>query len=280
MKFILTLLLAGITMSVFAQSAPGTIPAVDSTALLQETATAPIANKPLSSYPKNVVKMNVSSLVLNSYNFYYERMLTRKISITGGFKTMPRTGLSSTTIGEKLVDQLDIDRDDQDDIDRLEASSNAFTLGVRFYTGKRPGAKGFYAELYGRYTNLKAYYAYDYTSSSDKNYKFPIEVSTNGFGGGLLLGGQFNIAKKVVVDLYIIGAHYGKLNGDANAITDLSSMTAQERQDMQDDINDLAPSFNDKKMLQVNVTESGVRGNVDGPFLGVRAAGLSIGWTF
>lgn len=281
MRILYTLLLACTSMSLFAQEdntqKDSITVQVDTVAL---PAAEPAAKPVRLNYPKNTLKMNVSALVLNSYNFYYERMLTRKIALTAGFKTMPRTNLSSTTIGEKLVDQLDIDEDDMDDVDRLQTSCNAITVGVRFYTGKKPGAKGFYTELYGRYTNLKAYYSYDYTSGSNKNYLFPIEVKTNGFGGGLLLGGQFTIAKKFVVDLYIVGAHYGKMTGDANAVTDLSTMTPEEQRDMESDINDIAPSFNDKKLLTVTVSDNGVKGKVDGPFLGVRGAGFSIGWAF
>lgn len=247
------------------------------------TTSADNAKKPYRSrifdYPKNVVKMNITSLALNNYSFFYERMIARKISVTGGLRFMPTTKLSKTMVGKELIKAADLDQDDKDEVERLEASNTSITAGIRFYTGKRAGAKGLYAEVYGRFTNFKAKYAYDYTSKG-KDYRFPIALDAKGIGGGVLFGGQFNLAKQLVVDLYIIGAHYGKLSGDLDAITDLSGMDAQERQNMQNDINDLGPSFNDKKVLKATVSSTGVQGKVDGPFIGARGLGLSLGWTF
>ncbi|MCC9135931.1 hypothetical protein ACFSKU_15790 [Pontibacter silvestris] len=50
-----------------------------------------------------------------------------------------------------------------------------------------------------------------------------------GFGGGLMIGAQWLIAKRVVLYWYIIGAHYGKLKGDGSAVTDLDSHSASEK---------------------------------------------------
>jgi hypothetical protein len=85
MKFIFTLF-AGLCLSVstFAQS---------------ETAAADTAISKKSTskgsdfiwYNKNTVKINLSSLALNNYSLYYERMLTRKISATIGLRYMPKT---------------------------------------------------------------------------------------------------------------------------------------------------------------------------------------------
>ena len=271
MKFIFTLL-AGICLSVstFAQSETAAA----------DTAVSPTSGSKGSSfiwYKKNTVKINLSSLTLNNYSLYYERMLTRKIAATVGVRYMPKTRLTETLLGKQILDQLD--EEDNEDLQPLAASNTTITAGVRFYTGSRSGAKGFYAELYGRYGMFQLDYDYTFTTNG-KEYDMVIKGKPNGFGGGLLLGGQFNLFKNMVVDIYIIGAHYGKMSGNIDGVSDLSTMTAEEKADMESDINDIAPKFNDKKILEAKVDNNGVKGKLDGPFAGIRGLGLSIGWAF
>lgn len=267
MKIIVTLL-AGLCLSIasFAQT--------------DSTVTTPTAGSKGSSfiwYNKNTVKINLSSIALNNYSLYYERMLTRKISATVGFRYMPKTKLTETILGKEVLNQLD--EEDNEDIKPLAASNNTVTAGIRFYTGSRSGAKGFYAEVYGRYGDFRLDYDYSFTTNG-KEYDMVIKGKAKGFGGGLLLGGQFNLFKNMVVDLYIVGAHYGKITGDIDGISDLSTMTAQEKRDMESDINDIAPEIGSKKILSATVDNSGVKGKLDGPFAGIRGLGLSIGWAF
>lgn len=270
MKFIFTLL-TGLCLSVIT---------IAQTGAAADTAIAPKSKSKGSSfiwYNKNTIKVNLSSLALNNYSLYYERMLTRKIAATVGFRYMPKKRLTETALGKEVLDQLD--EEDNDDLKPLTASNNTITAGVRFYTGHRSGAKGLYAEIYGRYGDFRFDYDYSFTSNG-KEYDMIIKGKARGFGGGLLLGGQFNLFKNLVVDLYIVGAHYGKTTGNIDGISDLSTMTPQEKIDMENDINDIAPEFNNKKILQAKVDNNGVKGKLDGPFAGVRALGISIGWAF
>ncbi len=156
----------------------------------------------------------------------------------------PRQGSQEPHWAKQILDQLD--EEDNEDIKPLAASNNTVTAGIRFYTGHRSGAKGLYAEIYGRYGDFRLDYDYSFTTNG-KDYDMVIKGKARGFGGGLLLGGQFNLFKNMVVDLYIVGAHYGKLTGDIDGVSDLSTMTAEEKTDMENDINDIAPKFNDKK---------------------------------
>lgn len=272
MKIIVTLL-AGVclSLSAFAQNEP----------LVTDSAISPTSGSKGSSfiwYNKNTIKVNLSSIALNNYALYYERMLTRKISATVGFRYMPKTKLTETMLGKEVLNQLD--EKDNEDFKPLAASNNTVTAGIRFYTGSRSGAKGFYAEIYGRYGDFRLDYDYSFTSNG-KEYDMIIKAKAKGYGGGLLLGGQFNLFKNMVVDLYIIGAHYGKVTGDIAGISDLSTMTPQEKIDMENDINDIMPEINNKKILtEVKVDNNGVKGKLDGPFAGIRGLGISIGYAF
>jgi hypothetical protein len=228
-------------------------------------------------YRKNNVKINVSSLFLNNYNFYYERSLSRKISFSAGYRVMPKTILTTTTLGEKAMDLLDED-DDDNDLSKMSLSNNTITGEFRFYGGRKPGARGFYLSVYGRYSKFSIDYPYDFHSGG-KNYKIPLKGNLTGFGGGLMIGAQWLIARRVVLDWYILGLQYGKMTGNVDGLTDLSAMSQADKDYLRDDIEGII-SIGDKEYIKATVTDDGVRTKFDGPFAGIRAAGISLGIAF
>ena len=169
-----------------------------------------------ADYKKNNIKINLSSLVLNNYSLYYERSLSRKISFTVGYRSMSNSTIGKMPLFKNTAERF-LDEDLFNDLDQISASNNAFTGKFRFYGGKHPGARGFYLSLYGRYTDLKVNYDYEY-QTDNKTYNIPLKNNISGFG--------------VTLDMYILGGHYGKLEGDGNAQVDLSSMTTQEKQQL------------------------------------------------
>lgn len=230
----------------------------------------------------NIVKTNLSSLALNNYSLTYERMLTRKISASLGYRFMPKSALTKTMLGETVMDFIKEDGDDdlQGQLDKLQMSGGALTAEFRIYTGKRPGARGFYAGLYGRYSSFQYDYPYDYEKPDETTTLVPLNGNTKGFGGGLVLGGQFMIAKRLVVDLYIIGAHYGKMTGKVEGLTDLSDLDEQDRAELKADLEDLVDLGGSEKNITAEVRNDGVRADIKMPFLGVRGLGLTIGFAF
>lgn len=227
--------------------------------------------------------MNLSSLALKNYSFSYERSLTRKISFVAGYRFMPYSSLDGLPLVDKLQDRL-IDKDvlTQNDLDNLSdwsAANKTFTGELRFYGGKEPGARGFYLSLYGRYTDMQVAYLYDY-ETSNKAYLIPLKSNVKGLGGGLMIGSQWLIAKRVVLDWYILGGHYGKLTGNTDAAVDLSSMTAAEKAELQQDLESLIDAGDISFISEATVTDEGVKAKIDGPFLGIRGAGISLGIAF
>jgi hypothetical protein len=231
-------------------------------------------------YFRNNVKMNLSSLALNNYSFSYERSISRKISFQAGYRFMPSTKLSDVRLSRQVVKQLDSQGDDlKNKLDKITASGNAITGEFRFYTGHKPGARGFYASLYGRYASFKVDYDYEYTSNS-KPYMIPLKSDFHGIGAGLLLGMQFLIAKRIVLDVFMLGGHFGKLNGNASAMTDLSDMTDEEQAQLKSDLESLVVFGNSKLIKSAEVNDNGVKVTIQGPFAGIRMMGISLGFAF
>ena len=229
------------------------------------------------TYPRTVVKMNVTSLFFNNYNFTVERALTRKISGSVGFRFMPSTSIGSIKAGRKLAELVGEDIEELT-WNHLLLSNKALTAEVRFYGGRKPGPRGFYFGLYGRYADFDVKYDYTYEGNSG-DYLIPVRADLKGFGGGITFGVQWLIGKRVALDWHILGGHWGKLNGRGNGNADLSTMSQQEKQDLQREIEDFLPYRGNKKTVSGEVNDNGIKATASGPFAGLKT-GISLGISF
>ncbi len=250
-----------------------------SSAQIDSVKSTPTSHLKPPVFRKNVAKINLSSLAFNSYNFNYERSLSRKITFVAGYNTMKEQVLGGLPLTEKITKQfLEEDNEIVNDLNKISLANTAYTGEFRFYGGKRAGARGAYLSLYGRYSATKVNYDYDYEGEL-KNYLIPIKSEVKGFGGGLMFGFQKLIAKRVALDVYVIGAHYGKLKGNADAAVDLSAMSETEKADLKENLEALA-EINGKRYISATVVDKGISAKADGPLIGIRGLGFSIGIAF
>ncbi|MGI8952704.1 MAG: hypothetical protein ACR2FN_14105 [Chitinophagaceae bacterium] len=140
---------------------------------------------------------------------------------------MPATNPNNMMLVKNIVNRLSDNESIKTDLNNFLVSNNAFTTELRFYGGKKPGARGLYFSLYGRCTKFKIDYLYNYDGNS--KYTIPLKINATGAGGGAMIGKQWLIAKHVTLDSYILGGHYGTLKGTANGAADLSSMPEDEK---------------------------------------------------
>ena len=245
----------------------------DSTAYYKKLA---LENK---HYPKNNVEINLLSLALQNYNFSYERSLSRKITFVAGYRYMPLSAVGDISLVKTVVNKYLNDQDGlKDDLSNISTGNKTFTGEFRFYGGKHPGARGFYASLYGRYTNMQVNYNYSYATTAQK-YVLPMQSSLKGFGGGLMFGSKFLIGRLVTFDWYIIGGHYGKVSGDGNAAVNLSTMSSADKNNLKSDLESKF-TIQNKNYVTATVDNNGVKTNANGPFIGLRALGFNLGIAF
>ncbi|WP_245539579.1 DUF3575 domain-containing protein [Pontibacter roseus] len=253
------------------QALPSTTPALITTS--QDTARKEV-------FRKNIIKVNLSSFLLYNNSISYERSLTRKISFVVGYRYMPQTTANSSYLVRKAVDKYgEGDEELENDVNSTLIGNSAFTGEVRFYSGQHPGARGFYLSLYGRYMNLSAAFPQKYETES-RIYTIPYDGKIKGFAGGAMIGAQWLIAKRVTFDWYILGGHYGKLKVDMPAVTDLTTMTSEEKRGLKEDIEDTNGDLKDKTDLEATVTNNGVSVKGTAPFVGLRGFGFSLGLAF
>lgn len=112
------------------------------------------AAKNEDKHKMNIVKVNLMALALKNYSFQYERVLTKKISIAVGVRTMPTGSLPFQDI---FIDQFgDDDPDVESTIRDVKIGNFALTPEVRFYLNKKGYGRGFYIAPYYRFAKFKS----------------------------------------------------------------------------------------------------------------------------
>ena len=101
----------------------------------------------------------------------------------------------------------------------VKSKTTSVMAGYRFYLGKSP-MKGFYFEPYLKYLNNKLEGTFNYNDDNPPSiYKSSNEFSSFGIGGQL--GFQVLIAKRIVLDFFLLGpeANTVKENGSFTDVT-------------------------------------------------------------
>lgn len=286
MKTLFTLLFSLSVLQSFADTSPASASATADT--LQALAPAAYEVPSVSGttetvvgYKKNIVKLNLSSLALNNYSLSYERSFNGNFSVVAGYSMLPKSKVTSLFVVEKAMESF-LDEDDAflDDLSAFTIANNTLTGELRYYAGKHLGSRGFYVSLYGRYMNTKINAPIDYESSGDKVYTLPFDGKIQGVGAGLMIGAQWLLFKNIMLDWYILGGHYGRTSIDLPASANLSTMTPDERRDMENDFESMNEDFNGKASLNATVTDKGVDLQGKAPFAGIRGFGFNIGYIF
>lgn len=233
-----------------------------------------------SDYDKNVVKLQLTPLAINTFGVQYERMLSKKISIAV-------TGRYTTKLSDMILDRIESSIDDPTsirDLRSLDLKGSAITPEIRFYMGRHDGPRGFYVAPYVSYSNydlglpnfqIKMEEQAPDGSTVELTKLIDLDGKVKGFSGGLLLGAQWRFGKSVYLDWWFLGASYGTASGELNA-----SVNETLDQEWQDAIKERLENL-DVPLIKIEPTvhAHGVDSKISGPWAGIRS-GLSIGIKF
>lgn len=223
---------------------------------------------------KNIIKVNLPSISLNTYSLQYERVLNKRQSIALGIAISPNTDLP---FKKRLMDQFGGNDDAKNAIETTRFTKFTLTPEYRFYLGKQGAPAGFYIAPFARYTHMSINQDYTYTPSSGIEHTANLKGHFNGIGGGAMIGMQWALGKNVTLDWWILGPFIGDLDAEFNGIDDMSDMSAQDKADLEKDIEDVdIPLWN----IDATVGNNTVNVKLKGPFYGVRVFGLSLGIRF
>ncbi|WGQ11272.1 DUF3575 domain-containing protein [Pedobacter gandavensis] len=225
---------------------------------------------------KNLVKWNVAALALKTYSFQYERAVGKKISVSLGFRMMPKSHIPFSSTFKSLID------DDQtwESIKDFKTGNFAITPEFRYYVGQSV-FRGFYVAPFVRYASYNVAVPYNYeatfsngSGSTTVKDKIDMDGRINTLTTGLLLGAQWKLSKAIYLDWWILGPNYGSASG---SISGKKTLNADEQKALREALTDL----DDLPVVKTKSTVDGNGAKIDfsGPWAGVRS-GLSIGYRF
>jgi len=226
---------------------------------------------------KNIIKTNLSSVILNNYSLQYERVFTKRFSLSLSYRLMPKGSLPMKKSILNYIEDDNVDSDIEDIINESKVGGSAITLEPRFYIGKKGYGRGFYFAPYYRYSSFQFdNIGFSYESDQGFDRKVFIDGKVNASSGGLMVGAQWDLGKGFVLDWWIIGGHIGNYSGKLNGTSDIP-LSNEEQEAIRESIENI--EFSDM-IKEINVNSNGVDIVVNIPWYGVRAFGISIGYRF
>jgi len=224
--------------------------------------------------PFNLVKLNLTGILLKNYSLQYERVLNKKISVALQYRLMPETGIPFKSTVLKAVG--DDDPDTKKIIEDFRLSNYAITPEVRFYLSRKGYGRGFYIAPFYRYASftsndLNVFYTDD--NNADQSVKMSGRLTSN--TGGILIGVQNDLGKHLILDISFFGPHYGGGKGNFKGTTS-QPLTPDEQDDLREQLEDIDIPLTDKT---VDVNANGASLKLDGPWGGYRFA-ISLGVRF
>jgi hypothetical protein len=242
--------------------------------------TVGLAQTPVASplIGRNVIKINLSSSIATEhYMLQYERALNLNRSIGLG------VGISSGVnlpFQDFLLDQYGDDEDAKTAIETTKLDKLTITPEYRFYFNKKGAPIGFYLATFARYTKLSWTQDYTYTPNSEVPehlHTAKVDGELNGIGAGAMLGIQWAIGKAITIDWWIVGPFVGTQSGDIHGVDpDMDHLSAQDKLDLEADIEDTEMPF-----WEIDATVGDeINATISGPFVGLRAMGICLGFRF
>lgn len=244
------------------------------------TPLAGIANQPVKigavnqKPPMTILKVNLTGLLLKNYSFQFERVLNRTFSLAVQYRIMPETNIPFKSAILELIG--DEDPDTKKIIEDFRMSNYAITPEVRIYLSRKGYGRGFYIAPFYRYASFTSNnFNVFYTDDADVEQTIKMSGKLTSNTGGLLIGTQASLGKHVVLDLSLLGLHYGSGTGDFSGIPS-KPLTAAEQDDLRSQLEDIDLPLTEKT---VNVNANSASLKLDGPWAGLRFA-ISLGVRF
>lgn len=218
---------------------------------------------------KNIIKWNVGSMAARNLHFTYERSLTKNISFSLSYRTMSKGALPFKDQFQEAINSNDIN------LNNFQIGNTAITPELRIYLSMGR-MKGFYIAPYARFATFDLGAPIKYTASTspliEKEAVFNGKIKST--SAGLMIGYQFQILTKLVLDFQIIGGHYGTSKGDLNFA---STLTPFEQTELKKNLDEIDPK---PFKFTSTVNAAGAQIKSDGPWAGIRAVNIGIGFRF
>ena len=216
---------------------------------------------------KNEFKVNLSSFATKGYGFQFERQIGKKFTVALGYSLIPEGKIAFQSVIENLIDDPNVKVGD------FRLGTSIITPELRWYVGKKGAFHGFYLAPYGRFSTYTMQVPVSFNGTLDKRTALFNGKITNSLGG-LMLGSNFKMGKRLTLDWWILGAGIGSASGNLVAAIALNPLEQKTLKDQLDSIN-----------IPFTTTENTVNSNgaivtTTGSMAGIRGLGINLGIRF
>ena len=226
-----------------------------------------LAQKPDSSTGNNILRVNLSALIFRNISVEYERKINDRHSLTLNIHAIPFGKLPFQSEAQKLIDKTYVD------MNLAEIGVLGATASYRFYGRKKGVFHGFYFAPMINYNNYKSTLPIQYNNGKTGLFMGNISAIT----GGIQAGIQCMLFKRVYLDVWIIGPSYGFSSGNLNFN---GPLTINEQAILSAEIEDLKGSLPIYVIGSYTVNSTGASIAEQGPWAGLRALGINLGFRF
>ena len=217
---------------------------------------------------KNILKWNTSSTALRNYSFTYERSILKHLSVSLSYRVMPK---GNVPFQEQFADAI---QSDDIDFGNMQMANTAWTIEPRIYVGIGR-MKGFYLSPYIRFADFDIFVPISYNNGTGGKNNATFEGTVKSTSGGLMVGWQFQILNKIVLDFQIVGLHLGNSSGVLD-FKQPTPLTPVEKAGLQKTLNDIDPG---PFKFTSTMNDYGAQIHPTG-WAGVRGLNLGIGLRF
>ena len=217
--------------------------------------------------PNSTIKWAPTGLVVGSLSFQGEYAVGNRTSLTA-------------KIGVPMASKYNVEFDGDEADFTLKATS--FMAGYRIYLSKQQ-LKGIYFEPFFKYVHHAAE-GTSHTDLAGRHVIMDLSNDYNAFGVGAQLGAQFRVAKRFVIDLFLIGPEINAASNNfiARETSNMIPWTMIEAQDaeriVKDFIEDI-PFVRNNTAVAVDRDNKTVHADFKGALPGFRT-GISFGFAF
>ena len=216
---------------------------------------------------KNEFKVNLSSFVTKGYGFQYERQIGKKFTVALGYSMIPEGKIAFQSVIENLIDDPNVKVGD------FKLGTSIFTPELRWYVGKKGAFHGFYLAPYGRFSTYTMQVPVSFDATLDKRTALFNGKLTNSLGG-LMLGSNFKLGKRLTLDWWILGAGIGSASGNLVAAIALNPL---EQKNLKDELDKINIPFT---TIESTVNSNGAIVTTNGSMAGIRGLGINLGIRF
>lgn len=217
----------------------------------------------------NVLKINLSALAVKNISVQYEIKVGKRTSFTANAHVLPFGQLPFANTINDAIDDPNIK------FNEFKLGNTGFTAEFRYYVGKKGALHGFYIAPFINSNTYKADLPLSY-SNDTKTGIFSGKI--NALTGGIQFGSEMSLGKRFVLDWWIVGPNYGQGKGDFSLATALSPTEQDEVRSELANLKD--DNVIGKVIKSYDVSSKGATVIAKGPWVGLRAFGINLGFRF